>query len=68
MKVTILQRDIEWSNPAVNQQRASEAIDRNPGSDLYVLPEMFSTGFLTGDKEEIREDFFLEPSEEETEF
>lgn len=47
MKVTILQRDIEWSNPAVNQQRASEAIDRNPGSDLYVLPEMFSTGFCT---------------------
>lgn len=47
MKITILQRDIEWANPAVNVSRADEAIDRNPGSDIYVLPEMFSTGFCT---------------------
>lgn len=47
MKVTILQRDIVWANPAVNAQLADEAIDRNPGADLYVLPEMFSTGFCT---------------------
>lgn len=47
MKITILQRNIEWANPALNVQRADEAIDRNPGSDLYVLPEMFSTGFCT---------------------
>ena len=47
MKITILQRNIEWANPAVNVQRADEAIGRNPGSDLYVLPEMFSTGFCT---------------------
>ncbi|MBR5862988.1 MAG: amidohydrolase [Alistipes sp.] len=47
MKVTILQRDIEWAKPAVNIQRAEEAIGRNAGADLYVLPEMFSTGFCT---------------------
>ena len=47
MKVTILQRNIEWANPALNIQRADEAIDRNAGADLYVLPEMFSTGFCT---------------------
>ena len=47
MKVTILQRDIEWANPALNVQRAEEAIARNAGADLYVLPEMFSTGFCT---------------------
>ena len=47
MKITILQCDIEWANPALNVQRANEAIDRNPGADLYVLPEMFSTGFCT---------------------
>ena len=47
MKVTILQRDIEWANPALNVQRADEAIKLNPGSDLYVLPEMFTTGFCT---------------------
>ena len=47
MKVTILQRNIEWANPALNIQRADEAIDRNAGADLYILPEMFSTGFCT---------------------
>ena len=47
MKVTILQRNIEWANPALNVERANEAIDRNAGADLYVLPEMFSTGFCT---------------------
>ena len=47
MKVTILQRDIEWANPSLNVLRAEEAINRNAGADLYVLPEMFSTGFCT---------------------
>lgn len=47
MKVTILQRDIIWAYPARNIQRAEKAIDRNAGADLYVLPEMFSTGFCT---------------------
>ena len=47
MKTTILQRDIKWGDPKANIQRADEAISRNPGSDLYVLPEMFSTGFCT---------------------
>ena len=47
MKVTILQRDIVWATPADNVRRAEESIDRNPGADLYVLPEMFSTGFCT---------------------
>ena len=47
MKITIIQRDIVWADPRTNIQRASEAIDRNAGADIYVLPEMFSTGFCT---------------------
>ena len=47
MKVTILQRDILWADPVGNVARADEVINRNPGSDLYILPEMFSTGFCT---------------------
>ena len=47
MKVTILQRDIVWANPAKNIERAERAIRGNIGADLYVLPEMFSTGFCT---------------------
>ncbi|MBR4994727.1 MAG: amidohydrolase [Alistipes sp.] len=47
MKVTILQRDIAWADPATNRELTDQAIDRNPGADIYVLPEMFSTGFCT---------------------
>lgn len=47
MKITILQRDIVWASPEENVRRADEAISRNPGSEIYVLPEMFSTGFCT---------------------
>lgn len=47
MKVVILQRDIAWADPAENVRQATAAIDRQPGADLYVLPEMFSTGFAT---------------------
>ena len=60
MKVTILQRDILWAEPAENVRRADEAIDRNPGSDLYVLPEMFSTGFCT------QPEGIAEPAENDT--
>lgn len=47
MRVTILQRDIVWGEPAINIKRADKAISENAGADLYILPEMFSTGFCT---------------------
>ena len=47
MKITTLQQDILWSSPNENLQRADKAIDEAPLSDLYILPEMFSTGFCT---------------------
>lgn len=47
MKITLLQRDIVWANPAENRRRAEEAMLQAPASDLYVLPEMWSTGFAT---------------------
>ncbi|MCD8302941.1 MAG: nitrilase family protein [Prevotellaceae bacterium] len=45
MKVTLLQQDIEWSAPEINLAKAERAISAAPASDLYVLPEMFATGF-----------------------
>ncbi|MCC8070837.1 MAG: nitrilase family protein [Bacteroidales bacterium] len=49
MKISIIQTDIAWGNPELNRQRLSSMIDeevaREGASDLYVLPEMFSTGF-----------------------
>lgn len=47
MKITLLQQDIAWGKPATNQQAAEQAILAAPKSDLYVLPEMWSTGFAT---------------------
>lgn len=47
MRVTILQRDIAWASPELNIKRIDEAIESNAGADLYVLPEMFTTGFCT---------------------
>lgn len=47
MNVTLIQMDIVWGDIAANCQTASGAIDSAPGSDLYILPEMWSTGFAT---------------------
>ena len=47
MKISIIQQDIAWADVAENIRRADAAVDSRPGADLYVLPEMFSTGFCT---------------------
>lgn len=47
MKISIVQQDIVWADVQENIRRADAAIDSKPGADLYVLPEMFSTGFCT---------------------
>lgn len=47
MKISLLQNDIVWGDPTSNLRRAEEIIDGLPKSDVYVLPEMFSTGFAT---------------------
>ena len=39
--------DIAWNSPSVNVSKANAMIDDAPKADLYVLPEMFSTGFAT---------------------
>jgi predicted amidohydrolase len=47
MKITILQIDIKWAQPSANAIEAEHLIASAPASDLYVLPEMWSTGFAT---------------------
>ena len=39
--------DIAWGDVHENIRRAENAIDSSPGAELYILPEMFSTGFCT---------------------
>ncbi|MBQ3925434.1 MAG: amidohydrolase [Bacteroidaceae bacterium] len=45
MTISLLQTDIVWGNPDENQEKISEILWGLDKSDLYVLPEMFSTGF-----------------------
>ena len=47
MKVTLLQTDIAWAAPGENIKEASRLLSSAEPSDLYVLPEMWSTGFAT---------------------
>ncbi|MFR9620266.1 MAG: nitrilase-related carbon-nitrogen hydrolase [Rikenellaceae bacterium] len=45
MKISLVQSSIKWLEPQLNWQRAEELIARCKGSQLFVLPEMFATGF-----------------------
>lgn len=47
MTISLLQQDIVWGDPIANQAAAERAIMAAPKSDLYVLPEMWSTGFAS---------------------
>ena len=47
MKVAILQTNIEWGRPEENIRQAERLMTWEPDADLYVLPEMWSTGFAT---------------------
>lgn len=46
MKIAIIQQDLFYNNAEYNIRKADEAIGKG-GCDLYVLPEMFATGFVT---------------------
>ena len=46
MKITVCSLDIAWEDKQLNFQKVESLLDQmeQPG-DLFVLPEMFSTGF-----------------------
>ncbi len=45
MKISLLQLDTLWKDKHANLETIARRIDENQGSDIYVLPEMFATGF-----------------------
>jgi predicted amidohydrolase len=47
MKVCIIQQDIAWGDPETNLKHLDALLAGAPEADLYVLPEMFTTGFAT---------------------
>ena len=46
LQITLLQTRIEWLDSDTNIASASRLMASSAGSDLYVLPEMWSTGFI----------------------
>jgi predicted amidohydrolase len=50
MKIALLQTDIVWNSPQENVRGAQQMMDEIGAANLYVLPEMFSTGFATEPK------------------
>lgn len=47
MRATILQVNTIWGKPSENQSHAEALLREAPHSDLYILPEMWNTGFAT---------------------
>lgn len=47
MRITALQANTVWASPDDNISEIEQLISRNIGSRLYVLPEMWSTGYAT---------------------
>jgi len=49
LSITLVQSDLRWQDPEANRQRLGAALetelDTSGGSDLVILPEMFTTGF-----------------------
>lgn len=46
MKIALVQTDIKWCNPQVNIAQVEKLLSTAEAADLYVLPEMWSTGFV----------------------
>ena len=51
MKVTIFQTNVKWASPDENVENVQRLFDESADSDLYVLPEMWATGFATEPQE-----------------
>ena len=61
MKVTILQTDIKWADPDANQKALESALLSSEKADLYVLPEMWNTGFMAVNNENENQNEKLSP-------
>ncbi|MFA6075359.1 MAG: nitrilase-related carbon-nitrogen hydrolase [Negativicutes bacterium] len=46
MRVAAVQMPVKDGSLDVNIEKLSELIDLNPGADLYLLPELWSSGFV----------------------
>ncbi len=49
MKVSLFQQDLVWGDVGCNLKCSDVLLRQAPQSDLYIFPEMFTTGFATPD-------------------
>ena len=45
MVITLYQQDILWGEPEANRRKVEAVLAESPASDLFVVPETFTTGF-----------------------
>lgn len=65
LNICLFPMNIKWGDKKANLSYLQRALDGiHPATDLLVIPEMFSTGFIAGDKEEARS--LAERNSEET--
>ena len=48
MVITLYQQDIRWQEPEENRRHAEAALAAAPKSDIFAVPETFTTGFGDG--------------------
>lgn len=46
LNIALVQAELRWRDPAGNRDHLSALMDRCGATDLFLLPETFSTGFL----------------------
>ncbi|MBN1985641.1 MAG: nitrilase family protein, partial [Prolixibacteraceae bacterium] len=50
LKITLIQPDIEWEDIRKNLEKYTKMISEVETTDVFVLPEMFTTGFSMAPK------------------
>jgi omega-amidase len=45
LKISLLELDLFWEDPKKNRDQIEDRLEGFPGSDILILPEMFTTGF-----------------------
>ena len=47
MRVALFQQDVLLSDPVGNREKIASVLSHQHDCDLFILPEMFTTGFCT---------------------
>ena len=56
LNIALIEDNITWGDKQANLTQLEENLKKMPeGIDLVVLPELFTTGFITGDKDQAME-------------